>query len=126
MLNQKGPKPETSEFDDMRAIIRYANKKFGIEPFNYTDFWVEPKEGWEKNQEIKNFKNFEDISLGYQYVHFLAQNIPGFPFQDTPAWHPNQVKLLTPKVKKKLTDVLTYARLPSPIKPKKSRENMKL
>ena len=36
MLNQKGPKPETSEFDDMRAIIRYANKKFGIEPFNYT------------------------------------------------------------------------------------------
>ena len=69
----------------------------------HADFWVEPKEGWEKNQEIKNFKNFEDISLGYQYVHYLAQNIPGFPFQDTPAWHPNQVKLLTAKVKKKLT-----------------------
>ena len=36
MQSQVGPKPETSEFDDMRAIIRYANKKFGIEPFNYT------------------------------------------------------------------------------------------
>ena len=78
----------------------------------YADFWVEPKEGWEKNQEIKNFKNFEDVSLGYQYVHYLAQNIPGFPFQDTPAWHPNQVKLLTPKVKKKLTGFATGFRLP--------------
>ena len=73
----------------------------------YKDFWVEPKDGWEQNQEIKHFKNFEDISLGYQYVQHLAQNIPGFPFQDTPAWHPNQSKLLTAKNKKKLTGLAT-------------------